>query len=122
VVVGRAQEPEALRMADLQHALPEELPVLRSVRLEQREHQLLAGEAQRGLDVLLFGQLDELAHRLLLQLAQMHRSDSVGGSGMAGPRVAAGREAPRRSKLRVGGVIANGSLPLAQADRIGAGL
>src|SRR5207237_369002 len=76
VVVGGAQEPEAVRQ-HLQHALGVDEPVLLGLRLEDLEDQLLLAQPAHALDVELAGDGVEVGDRLFLEFGQVHAVHGV---------------------------------------------
>ena len=71
VVVGGAEEPEAIRQ-DLENALGEDETVLLGLGLEDFKNELLLPEPTQVLDVQITGDLIEVGDASLLQLRQVH--------------------------------------------------
>ena len=71
IIVGRTQEAEAIGQA-FENAFPEDTSIFRRLALQKRENKLLFTEAGASFDIELFGELNKLYHRLLLQLSKMH--------------------------------------------------
>src|SRR5204863_466504 len=104
VVVGGAEEPEAIRQ-DLEHALGEDETVLLGLGLEDLEDELLLPEPAQVLDVQIAGDLIQLGDASLLQLRQVHavhlrirRRASLGslsaGAHLRAPGAASNRRMP----------------------------
>ena len=70
VVVGRAQEPEAVGQ-HFEHAFREDEAALLGLRLEDLEDQLLLAHAGRAGDVQVLGDLRELLDALVLQIGDV---------------------------------------------------
>ena len=70
VVVGRAEEAEAVRQ-HLEHAFGEDEPALLGLRLQDLEDQLLLAHAGRAGDVQVLGDLRELLDALVLQIGDV---------------------------------------------------
>ena len=87
VVLGRAQEAEAVRQA-LQHAFGEDQARLLGLRLQDREDQVLLAHAGGVLDAELLGDLGEIGKLHLLEHADVER---LGGLGLLARGSAAAR-------------------------------
>ena len=96
VVVGRAQEPEAVGQ-HFEHAFREDEPALLGLRLEDLEDQILLAHAGRADDVLVLGDLRELLDAQILQIVQPAAFRAVASAAC---RASAARPRSRRGRRR----------------------
>ena len=71
VGVGGAQEAEAV-LQHLDHAVADDLDILRGQLLQDREHQLLLAHDAGVLDLERFGESDQLGRLLVLEFLEFH--------------------------------------------------
>ena len=109
VVVGRAQEPEAVGQ-HLEHAFREDEAALLGLRLEDLEDQLLLAHAGRAGDGEVLGDLRELLDALVLQLGDVE--------ALAAPALSCRPPPGRLRRAAAAGAAARGPLRLPLACRV----